>query len=360
MYDLYDKREYYAELTERIAKCGKGDRILLMTMTFEPVIPEVASIITALETAARAGASIHFAIDARAFMHNNGYSDPSPFRSSRFMAPLWLHEDLPARLHPPYAAKQEVLQRLASFPNVHTTILNHPAHRFSVIFAGRSHIKAAIINDYVITGGCNLDNTSNIDMMIGWHDKKSSDELYQILKAGIETGNICKAFGKQDQTVRIDNNSRVLIDAGVRGQSAILDSALGLIDRASDWLVTTSQYFPNGITATHLLAARKRDIEMKLFCSNIRTHGFVGGVIEFVSRTIERLRVPADMLAHELPPGTPYLHAKLLATDKGFMIGSHNYVKAGTTFGTAEIALISTDPTLSKRAYQKFLDQLPN
>jgi hypothetical protein len=41
---------------------------------------------------------------------------------------------------------------------------------------------------------------------------------------------------------------------------------------------------------------------------------------------------------------------KLIACDKGFMIGSHNYVRAGVSLGTAEIALKSPDALLAREA----------
>ena len=54
-----------------------------------------------------------------------------------------------------------------------------------------------------------------------------------------------------------------------------------------------------------------------------------------------------------LSASAPKLHAKLLATDQGVMIGSHNYVKFGVSVGTAEITLKSSDPQLAVQARAK-------
>ena len=43
--------------------------------------------------------------------------------------------------------------------------------------------------------------------------------------------------------------AKVLIDAGVPGQSTIFENALELIDGAQEWLLLTCQFFPNSVTA---------------------------------------------------------------------------------------------------------------
>jgi hypothetical protein len=57
----------------------------------------------------------------------------------------------------------------------------------------------------------------------------------------------------------------------------------------------------------------------------------------------EKLSYSSHFFANQLPKDSDFIHAKLLATDKGTIIGSHNYVRAGVRFGTAEIALLSTN-----------------
>ena len=45
-----------------------------------------------------------------------------------------------------------------------------------------------------------------------------------------------------------------------------------------------------------------------------------------------------------------FLHAKLLVTDQGSIVGSNNYVQKSVTYGTAEIALYSTDKQFGRSA----------
>jgi phosphatidylserine/phosphatidylglycerophosphate/cardiolipin synthase-like enzyme len=357
MYTFFDKPGYFAEITKRIRRCGTGNRILIMSMMFEPDQPGTGELFDALLTAAKAGSEIVVGVDARNFMDSNHRSDTPWHRPSK-LGPLWFHHDLPDELHPPYEARARILERLNSYHNVHAVILNRPSHRFSITFAGRSHIKAAVIDDHIYVGGCNLDYPEFIDMMIGFEKKQVADELYDLLSRAVKRGNIRLGLFDKDRSIRIDDESMILVDAGRRGRSIIYGHAIGLIGQARRWVLITSQFFPNGRTAQNLLAARERGVDVTIRFSHWSKFGIVGTPIELFSRSIEFIRLPNEMFAGQLPADMPYLHAKLLATDQGVMIGSHNYVTAGTDFGTAEIAFHSTDAKLAKQARQKLESQI--
>jgi cardiolipin synthase len=274
--------------------------------------------------------------------------------------PLWYHRELPDRLQAPFAAKRDILRLLSHYPNVRALIINKPGRRFSIPIAGRSHIKTAIIDNYVFIGGCNLDSPQYIDLMLGWDDAATADALHALMSTVAETGNARQALGGKDQTIVVDDTSRLLIDAGVRGQSRIFDEALKLIDSAREWLTITCQFFPNSITARHLLQARQRGVKLDIIYSHPNHHGLIGGSGQKVSIAREKSRLPADMFKHMLGPDLPMIHAKVIACDQGLLIGSHNYVRAGVRLGTAEIALQSTSTPLAHHAttrLQSILDQ---
>ncbi len=355
--NFYNKREYLKELVKRFDAVESSGRILLMTMSFDPDEPEIMAIIDSLERAAKRGVRVHFNIDARSFLHANGKPGPDWRHPSRF-APLIFNDELPTTLQTPYALKKACLDRLARYPNVTIAITNHPHAAFRIPFAGRSHIKLAIIDDYYIISGCNLDSPSYIDLGIGFIDTQTSDTLYQLFTGVIERTYVKEALHATDQTIQIDSTARILIDAGVRNQSLILDEALKLIDDAREWLTITCQYFPNAITADHLHAALQRGVKVKVLFTYLWDYGPVDGAIQLVSQFIERMRLPAGLFAYELSPGTHKIHAKLIASDAGCMVGSHNYLNAGVRFGTAEIAYHSTDGTLARHMSQKIQDQL--
>lgn len=336
---MYSKTEYFAELTRLIGQTSAGSRILLASMSFEPDEPEIAAILASLEAAAGRGADVTLVIDAHSFLVD-GYQP----------GPLWYGRSTSGMSSAAFRRKQAALDRLNSYKTARTVVINRPALRFSLHLAGRSHIKTAIIDDAVFVGGCNLAEPSYIDLMAGWRDQATADELYAILMHAVDIGNVSKALGGTDQTIRISSGAKLLLDSGVRGQSLILDEALALIDSAEEWLTITCQYFPNSVTAQHLLVARNRGVKVEVLYAHPRHQGLVGGPGQQFSILLERLRLPADMFAAGLGPDTPMLHAKVIACDKGLMVGSHNYVRAGVQLGTAEIALLSSDPALARRA----------
>jgi hypothetical protein len=74
----------------------------------------------------------------------------------------------------------------------------------------------------------------------------------------------------------------------------------------------------------------------------------------------ERTHQPSALFDQQLHKDLPYLHAKLLATEQGAMIGSHNYVGVGVSFGTAELTLLRYDNQFAQSAVAHFHEQLAN
>ena len=347
-FSLHSKLEYLRSLVQHFDRAQPGDRILLMSMTLEPGDPRIGEVLESLEAAAKRGVHVLFSIDARSFLETR----------RGVPGPLWFTPELSAGSRAPYGALYGILERLNGYETCRAVITNRPGRQFTSSVAGRSHIKAAIINDQVFVGGCNLDASDKIDLMISWHDRRTSDDLYELLSRGITTGNIREALSGVDRTLPLDSTASLIIDAGVPDQSLILKNAFGLIDAAQKWLVFSCQYFPNSVTAQRLLAARKRGVNTRLAYSNIKGFNLIGQAIQHLNRIIEHTRLPRDMFKGELPADYPFLHAKLIACDQGVMIGSHNYVLPGVRFGTAEIAFKSSDVELAKQAAEKLSAQL--
>jgi cardiolipin synthase len=350
-FDFYDKRQYYAELNRRFKTAGTGTRILVMSMTFEPTEPEVAELLANLIAAAERGADVTLGIDARSFLSDHGRPGP-----------LWYHRHLSKHLQPPYKLKQLLLTQLNIRPNSRAVILNQPKRPFSITVAKRSHIKIAIINDYLILGGCNLDQPANTDLMIGWQDATIADQLYLVMRHITDTGNVLEALSDnghaKDKSFPVNDTTDVLIDAGVPNQSLIFSRSLELIDSAQDWLTITCQFFPNSVTAEHLFRAKQRGVKVDIIYADPRHHGPISSLGQRYSVLRERRRLPADMFQHVIGTDKPFLHAKVIACDAGLMIGSHNYVRAGVRLGTAEIALQTSDAGLTKQALAEITRQL--
>lgn len=333
-------------MCERAAALQKGDRLLVATMGFEPFEPAVRELVAALAGAARRGARVTLSVDACDFIML-GRARPGP---------LWFHGDWPKRLD---RATRERLALGQSIREAGGTfaITNQPHRAYANPFAGRSHIKAAIVNDEVCVGGANLDEAERIDSMVSWRDAATADWLYALLQREADLQSSGQAFGGQDQQHAVDAHTTLFIDAGVRGQSVIFEHALALIDNAKERLFLSCQFFPHSVTAQHLAAAVRRGVRVNLIYNRPRKHGAQAPAQQ---AAIWSERIHGRFLPGMLPADVPFLHAKVLASESAALIGSHNYVMDGVRFGTAEIALLrGDDPAFGRAAVRTIIDQTP-
>jgi cardiolipin synthase len=343
---LFSRDEYYRELAERAAATKKDQRVVVSTMSFTPELPGLQPVLEGLMRAVRNGAQVRLMVDAYAFLINN--SRPGP---------LFFKTILPARLPKLYRYRLALLEQLKAATGSYA-IINWPSRAFTNPFAGRSHLKFAIIGEWLYIGGCNLNPRDHIDIMVGWKDQRASDWLYNFADAISKTGSVKGALQGKDTSFVVDEQNTIFVDAGVKRQSVIFDQAMRLIDEAEKEIFMTCQYFPNSITTRHLAAAVERGVEVKLVYGHPGQHPFPFNIAHHVVELWERLHNPAVLFRHGLPKGSPSLHAKVLVSEKAAMVGSHNYVTAGVKFGTAEIALYSTAPMIIKGLHQHLEGQI--
>lgn len=339
-FTFYTSAEYWKELLEQIAHTKHGDRIAVMVMSFEPKEPITDRVIYELLAAAKRGVEVYLSVDAYNFI----------FHSDRnILGPLWWRTSL----HPTtklFKEKLHPLELLQQQPTGHVVITNKPKRAFGIPPSGRVHIKYTVINNQVFVGGCNLHNTHWLDLMVRWHDKHIADYLFHFTQDIHRTESTKLLMDGHDREIIIDPKTMLYIDAGQKNQSLIFEKALELIDSAEKSLVITCQYFPNSVTAQHITAAYRRGVDVEVIYAHPSMQGGIGGFGQHISILRERLRVPAELFSKRLPKDAPGLHAKLIATEKGAIVGSHNYVRAGVMLGTAEIALLRYDPTFVKQS----------
>jgi phosphatidylserine/phosphatidylglycerophosphate/cardiolipin synthase-like enzyme len=341
----YSRPEYFRDLAERASKLDNGDSITLMTMNFNPQVPLIGQLVEELCGAATRGADVRLIIDAMDFILGH---DGRP-------GPLFYGHPLTGKLSG--EARQTFLQleKLRESGGKYW-IINQPARAYSNPVAGRSHMKLALINDRVYLGGCNLDSEQYIDMMVSWKDERTAVWLQDLTEKIVAAGNVKRALDGKDLTYVVDDSLTIFIDSGVRKQSVIYQQALALIDNAGQEALIACQYFPGGPTAQHLLAAQKRGVNVTIFFNNPSKHRQSLG--QKIYNLRERARLPASFFKDELPVSQQKLHAKLIATEDGALIGSHNYVNIGVNLGTAEIALLSHDPAFAKATTTHLKQQL--
>jgi phosphatidylserine/phosphatidylglycerophosphate/cardiolipin synthase-like enzyme len=336
---FYSRTEYFRQLAREANEAKQGERIAVQAMAFDPRDPLAYELTEALIAAAARGVRVVIAIDAFAFL-----MEWRPLR----LGPLWSHQSMPEKLHEPFRLRWLLLQRLKAAGGEYA-ITNPPTRRFTVPQAGRSHIKAAVVQDKIYIGGHNLTDSDHIDIMTCWHEATAANWVYEFITALLTTPDVRTALKDQDQTISLQNNAVLLIDAGVPRQSIIRDTAFRWIDDAQEWIFLTCQYFPGGLLAQHLLAAHRRGVQVRIIYSPPTAHG-PEAPAHYLYNLRERLRLPASFFAEQLPKHFPLLHAKLLATEQGAILGSHNYVGQGVRLGTAEIALLRPDPLFATEA----------
>lgn len=317
-------------------------------MIFDTNEPIIARIAEELAAAAARGVHVYLAVDARIFLTNEKTALPGP---------LWARKGLPRHLREPFRSYRATFERLVT-SGVYYSVINKPTARFSLMQAGRSHIKAAVVNDTVYIGGCNFEKPDDIDGMLTWHDHTTANWLFGHVRKLTEAGQSRLAFNDTDERHQVDACTEILLDAGKPGQSLILTEALQFLDHAKEWIFFTCQYIPHGRIADHLLRAKKRGVNVTIIFNSPSKHASYEALLEYGAKLHERLRLPADYFQGELPKSKPFLHGKILATEQGVMIGSHNYVYTGVRLGTAEMAVLAHNPTLAKRVAESINRQV--
>ena len=339
LFTVWSKSEFLRDFTRRVEAAPAGSRIVAATMAYVHEDPLVKDCLRALTRAAARGADVLLLVDAYTFLISD---DSQPFS----FGPLFYGSQLDAAAHttPQFREPYQALQTLRQAGGRYV-ITNRPARRYSLPIAGRSHIKLYIINDEVCIGGCNLNSLSDLDLMLSWPDDRLARQLHDLAHSLADSGDTRRSLG-QDRTFAIDNISRLLIDSGQRGRSAIQDEAIVLISQAEQSIFLTCQFFPGGRVAHALRQARRRGVKIDIVYNDPSLNGPLR-FLQDASIAAERRRNPAEFFTGRLPKSSPYLHAKLLASEKSFMLGSHNYVDAGVRLGTAELTLRRDDPVLS-------------
>lgn len=346
-YVFYSRPDYYKELECRISETVAGHRIAIASMTLQLSSPSVKNIIDQLTEAASRGVKVDFLIDAYSFLVAGNSMRPGP---------LLFRKQLHQRMPPLFRDQLEVLEKL-KMAGGRYTITNRPSRPLTRPFAGRSHLKFAIINDRLFLGGCNLDAPDRLDMMVSWDDKQTADWLYGLAYKIISSGKTRQAMKDKDFAHKLDPKSELLIDCGKPKQSLIFKKALELIDEAQKSVFVACQFLPNSVTLEHLRAAHRRGVKVTIVYNYPSKHGVLKGGLHQIVTLRERARTPAELFKNYLPKDGPFLHAKLIATEQGAIIGSHNYVVAGVNFGTAEIALLKHDPVFARQALEALKKQ---
>lgn len=343
-----NREGYFNELTALIRNAKRGQRIIIATMDIQPLEPLIRTLLFELRTAAGRGVHVVLLIDAHNFLID----------AHALPGPLFFNRELrkPAGIFGTIMRELDALQAAGGSYR----ITNVPTRRFILPVAGRSHIKAAVVDDILFVGGCNLGNPDDIDIMVKWHNKKAAGTIATWLQTIASVGSVRVALGDVDSQATIDSAANLIIDAGVPGQSIIYEEALRLIDDAETSLLITCQYFPGGQTARHLAIAQARGVNVQIYYGHPRRQGPTAPLHHLHQLAQHARRLPASFYRSRLDRRAPKLHAKVLLSEKEALIGSHNYVQQGVIFGTAELALNVREPSFARELRSFIQKELGN
>ena len=346
-FTFYSKPEYFADIINRLSTVGPGDRVFSATMDLETG-PDVRPVLDAFIAAADRGAEVTLMVDAHDILDHNA------LRLGPLFVPVWPPEH---RGGPTIRGLIAVLNELKAAGGNYA-IINQPTSRLEANpVKGRSHIKFTLINNYIYLGGCNLENYSRLDMMAGWDDPATAARLRALAGHIAARGSVKAALPVGDDTLPVSEQATILIDSGEPGASLIYEQALELIGEAREHVFVACQLFPGGATGRALLGAQLRGVQVTIAYNHPSLMQWPDRPLHYLYSMYERRHLPKNFFAgaHR---GPGYIHAKLIATEQGAIIGSHNFVEQGVNFGTAEIALLVRDPEFSRQATQTVLAQL--
>jgi phosphatidylserine/phosphatidylglycerophosphate/cardiolipin synthase-like enzyme len=314
-------------------------------MSFEPDDPLVDELINYLIVAAKRGNKVELILDAYSFMMSRHNLPIGPVMLGRPFIKISRQKY--------FRDKYRRLEQLKSAGGSYHIIDLPSKSTIPIPFAGRSHIKCALIGDNVHVGGCNLWHTNQFDYMVNFSSPKVAMTLHDIIDRAISVGSFRKALHGRDQTIKIDDQSTLLIDAGRPGQSVIYRTALDFIDNATDWLTMTCQYSPSPNTIKHLARSFRRGINVASYYNNPHMHAGNERWLHYSILFYDKIRHPKAIFGHEISRYDTRLHAKLLASENGMIIGSQNYVVYSVLAGTGEIAIVTTDSEATSQATAK-------
>jgi phosphatidylserine/phosphatidylglycerophosphate/cardiolipin synthase-like enzyme len=344
---FYSTPEYYDDLIERLASAAPGDYFITVNMVTR-IHPQVQPLLDAMGAAAKRGVAVTLITDAYQFL-----TDPD---HDFILGPLFFNSHLPARLPKRFQATKAGFDKLEA-AGVSVIITNEPGRAFTNPKAGRSHIKFTVTGDRYYIATANLTPFRKLDVIAGANDARIAEWLRTLAARMMSMRSGSKVMSDKDVTFETPS-ATLFLDAGIRDRSIIYDQALALIDSAKEFVFLTCQFFPYGRTAAHLAAAHRRGVKVTVLYNHDTCHARPSRWIHRALVLRERTRRPKELFAHPvLPPR--YLHAKVLATDQGTLIGSHNYVEIGTNLGTAELQLLVRDRDFAEQAMAAVIAQLP-
>lgn len=321
---LLSGTDYFSSLSNAISSTVEGDRVAVTTMGFDPDEPLPNKIVSQLNQAGSRNVTVALGVDAFALLETTGMG-PFSFPKSAY------NSEAAQR-------RMSALSQLAAHSTARYGIINMPTSPVANLFAGRSHMKLAVINDQAYLGGPSFQGCDRLDMVVGISDKQAADWLYTLATNITDIGDTNAVLGDADKEIPVDNVTDILIDVGKPGQSHILSEAMEIIDTANEHITIASQFLPTGEMGKKLAKAIKRGVDVHIAYNHPSKFDRMN-LAHHMILAREKLRKPPEFFNNQVPLIRPPLHAKAIVNESTGMVGSHNLVETGVKLGTPEIAL---------------------
>ena len=328
---LDDPSEILAPWTSEIDQAGPGEKVWLRTMlcregtvmgTLEP----------SLVRASQRGAVVRIILDPISYyLSNDGM--PSFLRYAPFPGRSQAASD--------YDNNRQMLERLGRDISVE---FSRPESIARQVFPykGADHIKGTRIRDKFYFGNKNLEDGSFIDMR-GFVVRITNPEIVEQLTNII--GSTQSPAKDKTTEIQSDPDTKIFWDAGIPNTSVIFDEALEMIISEQDFIGTSVQFLPDGKFLEELEMALERDVRVETITSRERV--FSASIPYYVVNRInaKRMLMAGSPLRVAFAPPDG-VHAKYVVTPDKVEFGTNNHSEWGLRAGTAELALVSTNPAL--------------
>lgn len=215
-------------------------------------------------------------------------------------------------------------------------------------FIGRNHMKIFIVDDTAWIGGVNIasDHFEKADFMVRVKDPDLVDAL------AIAFDQVNENKPEDDYKKEVNDRYTLLVDAGNRGKSIILDEANDLVASSTESVKFISQIIPSGEMLDSLVERSQAGVQVDIVTQSLdhigQTRNPMGVLMKrrydsFVRKTARN----PNIRLHHFNDHHGKVHAKMVIVDgQKALFGSHNLDSSGVKAGTQEIALITSHSRL--------------
>lgn len=324
-FQISNSLQFFHQLLKEIKEAKKRVWIQVMYLQAGPYVNEI---LEALEQALQKGVDVRLQADYYSRyvtnQHINYFPIINPQKQLEHRERLW--------------ANQKLFQELSQ-KRIITWINPLGLLEKMLPTRGRNHIKIYLIDDHAWIGGINLyDVGFKIpDIMVKITDPKIVEPLKN------QYHRVNQNNPDSDYELKCTQDTTLLIDAGRKNQSLILNRAVSLVEKAQKNIRNISFFMPDGPFLKSLHKAYKRGVDVEVIGSP--PHAFPN-----IFKAVNKVNYWTTRLKRQNIPFLFYrtfAHAKLLIVDHEIaLVGSHNLSWSGVMMGTTELMLQSKDKSL--------------